>query len=60
MWGGVIHTSCFGIFRHAAINCYWKIQVVRRRTYKFNSSGHEKDQLQANAVGLLLLLLGPG
>ena len=28
-----------------AINCFWKIRVVLRGTYKFYSSGLEKDRL---------------
>ena len=37
---------CFGIYvKHAVITCFWKIQIVLRRIYKFNSSGPENDQL---------------
>ena len=37
-------------------NCFWKIRMVLRRTYKFYSSGPEKGRFYASAVVLLLLV----
>ena len=48
------------VFKHVDLYCFWKIWVVLRRTYKFYSSGLEKDQLSTSAGGLLLLLLWLG
>ena len=40
---GQCNASCLGIFvKQLPINCFWKIQVVMRRTSKFYSSGPEK------------------
>ena len=43
---GWCNASCLVIFvKQLAINNFWKIQVVLRRTYEFYSSGLEKDRL---------------
>ena len=36
---GLCNASCLGIFaKQPAINFFWKIRVVLRRTYKFDGS----------------------
>ena len=40
---GRCDASCFAFFvKNAAINCFGKIQMVLRRTYKFISSGPDR------------------
>ena len=50
---GVRHcnASCFTIFLNIQLNnCFWKIWMVLRRTYKFYSSGFWLVAVEALAV----------
>ena len=41
---GQYNASCLQFLVNSKLNnCFWKVRVVLRRTYKFYSSGPEKD-----------------
>ena len=43
--GSTVMLIVWFFVKELAINCFWIILVVLRRTFKFYSSGFEKDQL---------------
>ena len=46
MWGSVMLLVWGFFYNNIHLdNCFWKIQVVLRRTHKFISIGPEKDPL---------------